>query len=164
MKLYHVNETYLDELRKIEPKIPQIKGSNGTKPRPFVGIILTINSVNYIAPLSSQIHNKRTDFKIFAAKGQNQVAQVATVRTAYMFPIPLEELQEIDFTQEQIKDKSYAALLINEINYIKKEKNSNKLIELANKTYEYTVTKRYHFEKFCCDFLALESHLKSRGA
>lgn len=161
MKLYHVNDTYLDELRKIEPKIPQPKGSNGTKTRPFVGIILTINSVNYIAPLSSQKHNMRTDFKVFADNGR---VQVATVRTAYMFPIPPKELQLIDFSQELINDRKYAALLINEINYIKEKENSKRLIELANKTYEYAVTKRYNFENFCCDFLALESYLKSTSA
>lgn len=47
LKLYRVTDHYLDFLREVEPKIPANK-DNG-KDRPFVGIVLSINGVKYIA-------------------------------------------------------------------------------------------------------------------
>lgn len=155
MKLYRVKDAYLDYLRAIEPKIPQQQKGSNTKIRPFVGIVLTINSVNYIAPLSSQKHNSRPDFKVYIGN-----KQVATVRTSYMFPVPLNQLEEIDLSRELRNDKKYAALLINEINYIKQEDNKNKLVQLADKTYEYAISRRFNYENFCCNFLLLEQKLK----
>lgn len=53
LKLYRVTNHYLNFLREIEPKIPMNK-DNG-KDRPFVGIVLSVNGIKYIAPLSSKL-------------------------------------------------------------------------------------------------------------
>lgn len=147
LKLYRVTDHYLDFLRKVEPKIPENK-DNG-KARPFVGIILSINGVKYIAPLSSQIRKSQSDFKVKSGDEQK-----ATIRFAYMFPIVDSALIEIDYTEEYKIDFNYTALLIKEDLYI--NQNKERIHEIATKTYTNTITKRFGFENFCCDFAKLE--------
>ena len=142
LKLYRVTDHYLDFLREVEPKIPENK-DNG-KARPFVGIVLSINGVKYIAPLSSQIRKSQSDFKVKSGDEQK-----ATIRFAYMFPIVDSALIEIDYTEEYKIDFNYTALLINEI---------------ATKTYTNTITKRFGFENFCCDFAKLEEKYREYKA
>nr|WP_314117040.1 type III toxin-antitoxin system ToxN/AbiQ family toxin [uncultured Aggregatibacter sp.] len=148
LKLYRVSEHYLDFLREVEHKIPQNK-DNG-KARPFVGIVLSINGVKYIAPLSSQKGKGQTDFKVKIGGEQK-----ATIRFAYMFPITEHALIEIDYTQEFQIDFKYTALLINEDLYINQHR--ARIFDIATKTYTNVITKRFGFEKFCCDFAKLEA-------
>lgn len=110
MKLYRINDNYLNYLRNFDSRVPQIKTGNV---RPFVGVILSINGISYFAPLSSQKKNNRPDFKV--SQGGKQIA---TVRTAFMLPIPECAITEIDFASERSKDPKYTSLLINEINFI----------------------------------------------
>ncbi|MFC0308515.1 type III toxin-antitoxin system ToxN/AbiQ family toxin [Gallibacterium trehalosifermentans] len=147
LRLYRVTDRYLNFLRKVEPKIPMNK-CNG-KERPFVGIVLSINGVKYIAPLSSKIGKGQTDFKV-----KIRDEQKATIRFAYMFPIVPTALVEIDYTEEFKLDFKYTALLINEDLYINQHK--DRIHEIATKTYTNVITKRFGFEKFCCDFTKLE--------
>lgn len=152
LKLYRVKDHYLDFLRKIEPKILMNK-ENG-KNRPFVGIVLSINGVKYIAPLSSKIGKGQTDFKVKIGGEQK-----ATIRFAYMFPILENALINIDYTEEFKLDFKYTALLINEDLYINQHK--ARILEIAAKTYTNVITQRFGFEKFCCDFKKLEEKYKS---
>lgn len=152
LKLYRVTDHYLDFLREIEPKIPMNK-DNG-KDRPFVGIVLSINGVKYIAPLSSKKGKGQSDFKV-----KIRDEQKATIRFAYMFPIVNSALIEIDYTEEFKIDFKYTALLINEDLYINQHK--DRIHEIAAKTYTNAIVKRFGFEKFCCDFAKLEEWYKS---
>lgn len=156
LKLYFVSNDYLDYLREIDHKIPLNK--QGGKPRPFVGIILSINGNNYFAPLSSQKHNKRTDFKIVKSN-----EHIATIRCSFMFPIHKNAIKEIDFTEEMNKDRKYTAILIHEINYINNDEHKEKLLNMASKTYEYCTNKKFGYENFCCNFTSLEEHAKAYG-
>lgn len=152
LRLYRVADEYLDFLRATEPKIPMNKDSG--KSRPFVGIVLSINEMKYIAPLSSKIGKKQTDFKVKIANEQK-----ATIRFAYMFPIVESALIEIDYSEEFKVDFKYTALLINEDLYINQHK--ERIHEIATKTYQNVVTKRFGFENFCCDFALLEYRCKT---
>lgn len=159
LRLYRVTDHYLDFLREVEPKIPANK-DNGKK-RPFVGIVFSINGVKYIAPLSSQIRSSQSDFKI---KSGDEQKATATIRFAYMFPIVDEALIEIDYTEEYKTDDDYTALLIKEDLYINKKTNKDRIHAIANKTYTNTITKRFGFENFCCDFVKLEARCKTYKA
>lgn len=152
LKLYRVTDDYLNFLRKIDPKIPMNK--DNSKARPFVGIVFSVNAVKYIAPLSSKIHNSRTDFMV-----KNKGVQIATIRFAYMFPILDSALIEIDYSEEYKQDVNYTALLITEDLYINQHK--QKIHDIATKTYTNVIAKRFGFGKFCCDFAKLEEHYKS---
>ncbi|QIW15586.1 hypothetical protein A4G20_04200 [Pasteurellaceae bacterium RH1A] len=147
LKLYRIKEHYLDFLREVEPKIPMNK-DNG-KGGPFVGIVLSINGVKYIASLSSKKERGRVIFKVKIGDEQK-----ATIRFAYMFPIVADALIEIDYTEEFKLDFKYTALLINEDLYINQY--WERIYEIATKTYTNAVTKRFGFDGFCCDFVALE--------
>ena len=147
LKLYRIDDDYLDYLSKKETRIPQRKKTGNT--RPFVGVVYTINNLEYFAPLSSQLHNKQSDFKVIIANEHK-----ATVRFAYMFPIAKDCIIEIDFTEEYKKDRKYTALLMNEARYIDQHKED--IYKIASRTYKFNVTKRYGYDKFCCDFLLLE--------
>ncbi|MFZ7203385.1 type III toxin-antitoxin system ToxN/AbiQ family toxin [Avibacterium avium] len=152
LKLYRVADHYLDFLREVEPKVPANK-DNG-KDRPFVGIVLFINGVKYVAPLSSQIRSSQSDFKIKSGDEQK-----ATIRFAYMFPVVDSALIEIDYTEEFKIDLKYTALLIKEDLYINQHK--ARIHQIATKTYTNTITRRFGFEKFCCNFTKLEERYKS---
>lgn len=152
LKLYRVTDHYLDFLREVKPKIPMNK-DNG-KNRPFVGIVLSINGMKYIAPLSSKKGKGQSDFKVKIGNEQK-----ATVRFAYMFPLVNSALVDIDYTKEFQLDFKYTALLINEDLYINQHK--DRIHEIATKTYTNTVTKRFGFENFCRDFAKLEERSKS---
>lgn len=151
LKLYRVKADYLDFLREVEPKIP-VNKDNG-KERAFVGIVFSINGMKYIAPLSSQIRSSQTDFKIKSGD-----VQKATIRFSYMFPIVERALVEIDYTEEFKIDFNYTALLIKEDLYINQHK--ERIHQIAEKTYMNTITKRFGFENFCCDFTKLEEQCK----
>ena len=153
MKLYRVNNDYLNYLRMVDPRVPKIKSG---KVRPFVGVVLSINGISYFAPLSSQKKSSRTDFKV--SQGGEQIA---SVRTSFMLPIPECALDEIDFSLERSNDPKYASLLINEINFIKQAENKAKLLSIALKTYEYAITKSFEYDIFCIDFLKLEEAMRS---
>lgn len=147
LHLYRIEDDYLDYLSNKESRIPQ--GKYNGKDRPFVGVVYTINNLEYFAPLSSQLHNKQSDFKVIIANEHK-----ATVRFAYMFPVTKDCLIEIDFTEEYKKDRKYTALLINEAQYINQHQED--IYKIASRTYEFNVTKRYGYDKFCCNFLLLE--------
>ena len=148
LKLYRINNDYLNFLREIDPKIPMNK-DNGHQ-RPFVGIVLFINGIKYVAPLSSKISKGQTDFKVKIGNEQK-----ATIRFGYMFPIIENALIEIDYSKEFQLDFKYTALLINEDLYINQHK--ERIHKIALKTYTNVVTKRFGFENFCCDFANLEA-------
>ena len=51
LKLYRINPIYAKYIYNIEPKV--LKSFDIKTKRPFIGIILKINEINYFAPLSS---------------------------------------------------------------------------------------------------------------
>ncbi len=147
LKLYRVKDHYLNFLREKEPKIPMNKPSG--KKRPFVGMVIKIDNIDYLSPLSSKKYSKQTDFKIKIANEQK-----STIRFSYMFPIRKEAIIEINFTQEYEADPKYTALLINEYSYINQHR--DKIYKIASRTYNNIINKKQNFEIFCCDFLMLE--------
>lgn len=71
MKFYIVSDRYISYLKTIDGKVPD--NYNGS--RPFIGVVIEVNGVSYIAPLSSpkpqleRINNsKPTAFKIYNRK------------------------------------------------------------------------------------------------
>ncbi|BDR59139.1 hypothetical protein XA3_15800 [Xylocopilactobacillus apicola] len=50
LEIYSVDSDYVDSLNQIDPKVEYHHGDND---RPYIGIVLQINSLNYFVPLSS---------------------------------------------------------------------------------------------------------------
>ena len=60
MKLYEVDEEYIDYLKNFDNKVLNHSGERYKYIRKYTGILLTINDCDYIAPLSSP---SKTDYK-----------------------------------------------------------------------------------------------------
>jgi len=54
MKLYYVDEDYINELRNVDERVLLNKST-----RPYLGVVLSINDLNYFVPLSSPKENKK---------------------------------------------------------------------------------------------------------
>ena len=53
MKLYAVTDEYIDYLRKFDSKVYDNKEDKRKVMRKYLGIVLTINEMNYYIPMSS---------------------------------------------------------------------------------------------------------------
>lgn len=53
MKLYSVNDNYINYLRKFDNKVYDNKENNRKVMRKYLGIVLKINKLNYYIPMSS---------------------------------------------------------------------------------------------------------------
>ena len=53
MKLYSVNDNYINYLRKFDTKVYDNKENNRKVMRKYLGIVLKINELNYYIPMSS---------------------------------------------------------------------------------------------------------------
>ena len=59
MKFYKVDTNYLNELRKIDGRVPLNKEYVGSsnKVRPYIGIMLVVDGIDYLVPLTSKLIN-----------------------------------------------------------------------------------------------------------
>lgn len=60
MKLYAVTDEYINYLRQFDKKVYDNKEDKRRVMRKYLGIVLTINEINYYIPMSSP---KRSDYK-----------------------------------------------------------------------------------------------------
>lgn len=158
MRLYHVEEDYIDYLRGIDSRVPANKGGA----RPYVGILFTICGVPYYAPLTSPKpkHLKMSnDLDFIKIAG----GQYGAINLNNMIPVPSEAL--IPITIDEEPDAHYRALLQRQaiaLNGI-----DAKIMETARKLYAMVTNNKVALNKHqsavkerCCDFLLLESALK----
>ena len=154
MKFYHIKEDYINYLRSFDKKV----AINKNETRPYVGILLTIDSKNYFAPFTSpKPKHLKMKNSIDFRKINNGI--LGAINLNNMIPVVDEAI--IPFSINTISDIKYKTLLQNQYNFIKKDwdnivKNAQKLYDLltkpANKRtkYEIIVCER------CCDILLLE--------
>jgi len=157
LKFFTVDEKYIQYLKKSDPKVP----NNYSETKPFVGILLSVNGLDYIAPLTSakpkhaNIKNSSpTCFKIF--DGTTEGDLLALVQLNNMIPVLGKCIIKLDVSNLDIK---YQFLLLKEINYIRTHR--DKLIKKAEKLYNMvTVKKIPNFVNISCDFIELEKSVK----
>ncbi|MBE1724582.1 type III toxin-antitoxin system ToxN/AbiQ family toxin [Bombella apis] len=134
MKFYSIDNAYIDFLKNFDNKVPNHSGQNYTYKKPYVGIVLDINGILFLAPLSShkEKHDRIDDNSITAFKirpldnnQKNEHEKLGIISLANMIPITLGVINEIDFTKEETK---YRSLLHKQLNYINKHE-----IEIKNK-------------------------------
>jgi len=117
LNFYTVSDEYINYLYQFDNKIPYNKNSK----RPYVGIVLKINNLNYFAPLFSpkKSHSKYSDNPTYMKIGSNY----GIIRFNNMIPVPQSELKYLNINN--IKDQKYKMLLISQNHFIKL--NSNKI-------------------------------------
>ena len=167
-----IKEEYLDYLRETDSRVPYSNyGKN--KYKPFFGTLFEKDGLVYVAPISHAQQKHHTmknslDFvKIYIP--DSTIASdrlVAVVNLRYMFPVPKEEIEELEyrnitnyreFDSETEKSK-YIDLLKKElaaINNIDFEKKSKRLYSLKTNYPQSTIAKR------CLEYILLEEKSKS---
>lgn len=117
--------------------------------RKYIGILLKINEINYIAPLSSykDKHAKMKDEIDFIKIGTK-----AVINLNNMFPVLFDEISKVMIEDET--DFNYKQLLRNEYDLcVPKFK---KIIRNAKVLYNQVVKYNMPIRKRCCDFKKLE--------
>lgn len=151
LKFYEVDSEYIKYLKENgDNKIPNLNYINHNKF--FCGIVLTINNFNYFAPVSSYNKKAHTVFLIMDKdKKTNTLKPIASLRFSFMFPCPIEFLNQKDFSKEEEK---YRFLLKKELHYC--NINREKIRKLAEQVYKLWVNDRTRKMFNICDFKKLE--------
>ena len=147
-RFYHIQEKYIHYLHSGDRRVQFNKGQR----RPYVGIVLTIHGVNYYVPLESP---KPSHEKI---KSGGPVLKLDDGRLGIMGfnnMIPVPEQALIDFNFDDIDDVKYRNLLINQLHYCNKVKET--INNRANSTYLKAIGGKVPlYNKVCCNFRKLE--------
>lgn len=145
LKFYEVDREYLKYLKENgDEKIPNFDYEKHKKF--YCGIVLTINNFNYFAPVSSYNKKVHTSFLIM-----DKEKPISSLRFSFMFPCPIEYLNQKDFSKEELK---YQMLLLKELNYC--NKNVNRIKKLANEVYKLGLKDESRKRFNICDFKKLE--------
>lgn len=152
LKLYKVSADYLDSIREIEPKVSLLK-----ERRPFLGILITIDSNNYLAPLTSPKPKHKT-MKNLEDFIKIDSGNYGAINLNNMIPVPEAKYEEININEE--KDAFYKILLQNQLTWCNKNKEIiiKKAENLRNKKINNTLRKELNDR--ICDFEKLENFVK----
>jgi len=150
LKFYSINKDYIDYLRKTDTKVPRADYQlSGRHEKLYCGVVLLINNYLYFAPLSHQISNPETSFLIRHKNGN----AFASLRLKFMVPVANRQLLTLkNFASET--NVQYRGLLSEELTYCRQ--NSTTLKEHAQRVYHTRIQEKRNFQRFCCDFKALE--------
>lgn len=154
MKIYYVDESYINSLRRIDDKVLFNKST-----RPYLGIVLTVNNLNYFVPLSSPKENKKISnqlvVKMFEVNNvENKLGYLLFLN---MIPVPNRYLTEVDMEQIKIQNFDYYQLLVKQLIFIRQEE--ERILSKAQKVYRNAVINRVPFiSEICVDFRALETY------
>lgn len=155
LKLVRVDSNYCDYLRQFDNKVSYNK--NEKELRPFVGILFTIKSFEYFAPLSSpkSKHLKmKNNIDFFKIKN----GELGAVNFNNMIPVKESNYRVINFNEEPltISEKKYQELLKDQLNWL----NEN-YIQVKNKSFKlYNLFVKgklnNNVKSRCCNFKLLE--------
>lgn len=159
-ELYYVDIKYIKYLYKFDNKVqynPNL-ADDYTARRPYLGIVLKINDINYFVPLEhprkshQKIKNNIHIFKIH--KGKYGVLGLNN-----MIPIPLDVVTRVNINEQST---AYKQILISQYRFC--NKHSDIILKKAKSTYEQYINGKNKFLKtICCDFKKLEEKLKEYG-
>lgn len=149
LKIYYLDENYINYLRKFDSKVAY----NKKMTRPYIGVVYTLNGLNYFAPLSSPKpkHLKMSDKAIDIFKIRN--GELGIININNMILTPIECITEVLPT---ITDEEYKTLVKGQTTFINNHKK-----DLFTKIRYFTLQydKGNLPEKVkerCCDFRLLE--------
>lgn len=158
MKFYHIKDDFISFLKQHDSKV----SDNKNQTRPYVGIVLEINSVKYYAPFSSPKpkHKKMKNSKDFR-KINNGI--YGAINFNNMIPVLDTALIEIDIAK--IQNVQYRRLLQNQYNFIKADKKGiQKTAESLRKLLfddESTLSEHDKIVKMrCCNLRILEERYR----
>ena len=126
MKFYRVDTNYLNNLRLIDNRVPLNKEYIGSskKTRPYIGIMLVVDGIDYLVPLTSKT-NKRSTYVNMPIFDKNN-KKIAYLLINNMVPVPESCRTSINMDGIRSIDPAYHDLLLNEINYLRPKKETIK--------------------------------------
>lgn len=157
LNFYRIDDNYIEFLSKFEKHIAY----NKNEKRPYIGVVIIVDKHYYFAPLFSPKlkHKNYKDnlsfFRIQSKKGE----ELGIIRFSDMIPVPEECVFLLD-----IKNKSYGykRLISEQYSYINKTQNKKKIIEKAEKIYNFVIKENARsqtalfYKKLSCNFKLLE--------
>lgn len=160
MRIYIVKEDYINYLKKFDVNIRDNKNES----RPYIGILLEVNGISYIAPLASPKEKHKTmKNNIDFIKLEN--GDLGVINLNNMIPVHKENIVELNF--EERHNNKYSILLKKQLRFINSHENEIK--NKANKLYKKVMSGKSFIAKRCVDFTliekkAIEYNLGSREA
>ena len=158
LRLYNIKEEYVEHLRKKEERVLYNKNED----RPYVGIVVTINEMNYYVPLASPKAKHKTmhndiDFRKIAG------GRYGAMNFNNMIPVPDNCLIPIDFSEY---DEKYASLFRHQYKEINAEREiivsvTEHLYELCLKDLNELTKHERKIKERCCNFHLLEKMCKA---
>ena len=153
LKLYRVDINYIKYLYKFDKRVQYNPNSDDsyTKRRPYLGIVLKENDLNYFVPLEHpRIEHIKMKENTYIFKIHNGKYGILGINN--MLPIPNEAIIKFDINQENEK---YKQILISQFRFCNKYK--NEIYEKVNKTYVERIKGKNKFLiQICWDFKLLE--------
>ena len=143
---------YCDYLRKVDPCVPNMQDDKAS--RPFVGVLLTVGSINYFAPLTSpKPKHKTMKNQIDFQKIKN--GELGAINLNNMIPIHPYCLTVVDMNILESDDKAekdYKNLLVNQLSWC--NSNKDEILNKATRLYKMITTGKAWPElaKRCCNF------------
>lgn len=151
IKIYEVDPAYVSYLSQFTEHLFHNKKPGQQNSRKYIGVLITVHSVNYFAPLSSfkPKHHKMSESVDFL-----KIKNYAVININNMFPVPEGLYSPVDFSKE--KNLKYKQLLQAEYRVIKSRQDL--IRKNARIVYERKTDSKDHssLSKRCNDFLLLE--------
>ena len=156
LKLYEVDPTYIAYLSSFAPHLFHNKAAGQTHERKYIGILLTVQGMDYFAPLSSfkPKHSRMPETLDFI-----KIKQYAVININNMFPVPKNLTTYVDISQE--RDVRYRSLLLAEYRVIKTLQDKIRKNALLIYRHRLENGSSTALGKRCNDFPLLEQALKA---
>jgi len=155
LNFFTANIDYVSYLKDIETKkrgftrVPNMVYGEGRKQKFLLGVVLTVNGIDYYVPVTSFNRQMPDNFLIKADNGK----VTSSLRFNYMFPIPKGMVTVREIKAE--KDAAYRRLLDQELTFC--IHNQDKIQALAERTYKRVLLgKDRGLVTNSCDFKLLE--------
>lgn len=192
MKIFEIDGSYLDYLRKFDNRVSLLKDENFG--RKYIGIVLTINDNQYFAPLSSQVWKTKNEngTKTFVLddcgrkilrKNKSDITlyengsylnPLGAIKFNNMIPVPAHLINivtrpvDIDamLQSQRTDERKYAQLMEKQLRLINTPFYTDAITRKANKLYEGAVRKTLRpisFLEVFCDFKLLEEKASDYG-
>lgn len=118
MKFYQIDTNYLNALRSIDHRVPHNKSYIGRKgkSRPYIGIMLSIDGIDYFVPLTSK--KRRSSYVVLPIYDGNS-EQIATLMLNSMLPVPEQYRTLLSMDGVRSTDPQYFDLLMNELKFLR---------------------------------------------
>lgn len=163
LKWYIVNKEYINYLRGFDNKVENINYSERLKP--YIGILITINTVNYYVPISSgkeKHYTMKENIDFIKIMNEDRVLGVLNLNN--MIPISNENIKILDYKEihkyRNFKNEKEKTLYISFLNLELKLINDkiDKIKSNAIKLYDEKIKNpNSKISKRCCDFKLLEN-------